>query len=60
MPTESEFRWEAIAWLDWLVDCGVITENEISELEDDLEAMNEPSGRADVAIGIMCGWIILQ
>ena len=60
MSTESEFHWRATNWLDWLVDCGVITEDEISELEDDLDAMGMSSGRADVAIGIMCGWIILQ
>lgn len=60
MPTEYEFRWRAMNYLNWLVDCGDITENDISEIEEDLDAMGEPNGRADIAIGIMCGWIILQ
>ena len=60
MPIESEFRLHAIDYLDLLVSCRIITEEEISELEEDLEAMNRPSGRADVALGIISGWIILQ
>lgn len=60
MHAESELHWYANNYLDSLVSRGIISEDEISELQDDLDTMNRSSGRADVAIGIMCGWIILQ
>ena len=59
MLIEAEFRSRAIDWLDRLVEAGVISIQKIVELEEALENMGQRGGRADVAIGIMCGWIIL-
>ena len=60
MPLENEFRWSMICWLNELVENGIISEQEIAEIEEDLDNMGEPSGRADIAIGIMNGWISLN
>ena len=60
MPTESAFRWSMVCWLNELVENGIISEQEIAEIEEDLYNMGEPSGRSDIAIGIMNGWIILN
>ena len=60
MLYENEFRLWALDWLDLYIERRGITNKIICEIQDDLAAMGQPSGRADVAIGIMCGWIILQ